>query len=250
MKSSRRIAGVLAGAAALALAGAQAAPQAEYDRLFDETMAHYALPGMALGIVEDGQVVYRRSAGTRLAGSGEDIDSQTIFKIASNSKAMTAALLARLVDAGRLRWDDPVTRHLPRFRMNDPWVTRNIQVRDLLIHNSGLGLGAGDLMLWPEPNEFSRADVIAGVAHLKPATSFRSTYAYDNLLYIVAGEVAAAAGEADYETLLRREVFEPLGLARCQVGAFARDTVGNIAQPHRRQGGANVPGGVDEAVIP
>lgn len=250
MKSSRRIAGVLAGAAALALAGAQAAPQAEYDRLFDETMAHYALPGMALGIVEDGQVVYRRSAGTRLAGSGEDIDSQTIFKIASNSKAMTAALLARLVDAGRLRWDDPVTRHLPRFRMNDPWVTRNIQVRDLLIHNSGLGLGAGDLMLWPEPNEFSRADVIAGVAYLKPATSFRSTYAYDNLLYIVAGEVAAAAGEADYETLLRREVFEPLALARCQVGAFARDTVGNIAQPHRRQGGANVPGGVDEAVIP
>ena len=251
MKSHRTIAGLLAGAAtAVAFAGAQAAPQAEYDRLFDETLAHYALPGLALGIVEDGEVVYRRSAGTRLVGSGEDIDSQTLFKIASNSKAMTAALLARLVDAGRLRWNDPVTRHLPTFRMNDPWVTRNIQVRDLLIHNSGLGLGAGDLMLWPEPNGFSRADVLAGLAHLKPVTSFRSTYAYDNLLYIVAGEVAAAAGGATYETLLRREVFEPLGLARCQVGAFARDTVGNIAQPHRRQGGANVPGGVDGPVIP
>lgn len=242
------ICGLLLGT--LAAFSASAVPPAEYDRLFDETMAHYELPGLALGIVEDGKVVYRRTAGTRRVGSGEDIDTQTLFKIASNSKAMTAALLARLVDAGKLAWDDPVTRFLPDFRMNDPWVTRNLQVRDLLIHNSGLGLGAGDLMLWPEPNGFSRADVLAGLAHLKPATSFRSAYAYDNLLYIVAGEVAAAAGGDSYEALLRREVFEPLGLSRCRVGSFARDTVGNLAQPHRREGKANVAGNTDEEVIP
>src|SRR3546814_9058382 len=91
-----------------------------------------------------------------------------------------------------------------------------MQVRDLLIHNSGLGAGAGDLMLWPGPNHFTRADVIHGLRYLKPVDSFRSRYAYDNTLYIVAGDVAAAAGGAPYETLVRRELFEPLGMARSE----------------------------------
>ncbi len=120
----------------------------------------------------------------------------TLFKIASNSKAMTTALLARLVAPHKLDWDDPVVKYLPTFRMNDPWVTRNMLVRDLLVHNSGLREGAGDLMLWPEPNRFTRDDIIAGLAYLKPQASFRSGYAYDNLLYVVAGQVAAAAGGA------------------------------------------------------
>ena len=101
--------------------------------------------------------------------------------------------------------------------MSDPWVTREMQVRDLLLHNSGLREGAGDLMFWPEPNLFTRADVIAGLAHLKSERSFRSHYDYDNLMYVVAGEVAAAAGGAPYEELVRRELFEPLELNRCQV---------------------------------
>ena len=82
---------------------------------------------------------------------------------------MTASVLARLVDAGKLRWDDPVVKHLPQFRMHDAWVTREMQVRDLLIHNGGLPQGGGDLMLWPEPNHYTRADIIAGLAHIKPA---------------------------------------------------------------------------------
>jgi CubicO group peptidase (beta-lactamase class C family) len=134
--------------------------------------------------------------------------------------------------------------------MSDPWITREMQVRDLLIHNSGLREGAGDLMLWPEPNAFTRADIIAGLAHLKPAASFRSQYAYDNLLYVVAGEVAAAAGGASYETLVRRELFEPLRMTRCQAGAFDRDRIGNVAQPHTRKDDANVVIRADEASIP
>ena len=116
---------------------------------------HEHLPGLAMAVVDNGQVVYRHAEGAR--GDGGRIDQDTLFKIASNSKAMTAALLARLVQQGRLRWDDPVQRHLPGFRMHDAWVGQQMQVRDLLIHNSGLGLGAGDLMLWPEPNAFTRA---------------------------------------------------------------------------------------------
>lgn len=202
----------------------------------DDTVARYALPGIAVGVVVDGEVRQLELRGETVAGSGEAVSADTLFKVASNTKAMTAALLARQVDAGLLAWDDPVVKHLPGFRMHEDWVTREMQVRDLLIHNSGLGPGAGDLMLWPEPNAFSRDEVIAGLAHLKPRWSFRSRYAYDNTLYIVAGEVAAAAGGAPYDVLLRREVFEPLGMQGCRVGEWRVDGAGPVAAPHVRRG--------------
>jgi CubicO group peptidase (beta-lactamase class C family) len=247
---------VLAGLLLLACSGAAAqaaaadARQARFDALFEQTMRRYHLPGLAVGVVQDGQVVYTRTAGELEAGKGRAIDADTLFKIASNSKAMTTGLLARLVDQGKLQWDDPVGKYLPDFRMHDPWVTAHIQVRDLLIHNSGLGLGAGDLMLWPEPNHFTRADIIGGLAHLKPTHSFRSHYAYDNLLYVVAGEVAAKAAGKPYEQLIREEVFAPLGMTRCQVGTWSRDGVGNVAQPHMQQGGRNIVVREDGAQIP
>ena len=220
-----------------------------YDAAFEAVMARYDLPGLAVGVIEDGEIVYRRAEGELVAGSGRSIDARTLFKIASNSKAMTAGVLARLVDAGKLRWDDPVVRHLPGFRMYDPWVTEHMQVQDLLIHNSGLPEGAGDLMLWPEPNSFTRADIINGLAHLKPAYGFRSGYAYDNLLYVVAGEVAAAAGGASYEELVRREIFEPLGLG-CRVGEWQREETDNLAQPHMQVHGRNVVVRPDPATVP
>lgn len=233
-----------------AAVAAASSDRAAFDHYVDDAIARYRLPGVAVGVVHDGEVVYTRTAGELVVGGGRKIDAETLFKIASNTKAMTAALLARLVDAGRLKWDDPVTRYLPDFRMYQPWVTREMQVRDLLIHNSGLPAGAGDLMLWPEPNLFTRADVIHGLRYLKPAYSFRSRYAYDNTLYIVAGEVAAAAGGAPYETLVRRELFEPLGLRRCQVGEWKRDAVGNVAQPHALRDGRYVPTRADGETIP
>ena len=233
-----------------ALAASPSLDKAAIDRAVDDTAARYRLPGLAVGIVADGEVVYTRTVGELAVGSGDKIDADTLFKIASNSKAMTTGVLARLVDAGKLKWDDPVTKYLPDFKMYEPWVTREMQVRDLLIHNSGLGAGAGDLMLWPGPNHFSRADVIHGLRYLKPKYSFRSRYAYDNTLYIVAGEVAAAAGGLPYETLVRRELFGPLHMARCQVGEWNRDTVGNVAQPHTRRDGRNVVSSADDTVIP
>src|SRR5262245_11363430 len=194
----------------------QSSMEKSIDAAFDDVYERYKLPGLALGVVRNGEVVYVRTAGETVAGSGERIDSRTLFKIASNSKAMTTGVLARLVDDGKLRWDDPVTRYLPQFRMRDPWVTSQMQVRDLLLHNSGLREGAGDLMLWPDPNLFTRADIIAGLAHLQPEHSFRSHYDYDNLMYVVAGEVAAAASGFPYEEIVRRELFEPMKMAGCQ----------------------------------
>ncbi len=234
----------------LVASSAKVSRQQNFDAIFDAAVAEYHLPGMALGVIEDGQVTYLRTAGERVAGGGQQIDADTLFKVASNTKAMTTGLLARLVDAGKLRWDDPVVKHLPQFRMSEPWITREMRVRDLLIHNSGLREGAGDLMLWPEPNEFTRADIIAGIQHLKPVHSFRSRYDYDNLMYVVAGEVAAAAGGASYEQLLRREVFDAVGMTRCQVGEFDRDAVGNVAQPHRWEGDRNLAYNRDGPTIP
>jgi len=242
--SQHALAFVLAFLAALAHAGSP------YDKTFDDVMARYHLPGLALGVIEDGKVTYVRTDGELVAGSGHKVTPDTLFKIASNSKAMTTALLARLVQAGKLSWDDPATKYLRQLRMADPWVTQNLLVRDLLVHNIGLREGAGDLMLWPDPNRFTRADIIAGLAYLKPQTSFRSGYAYDNLMYVVAGEVAAAAGGASYESLMRSEVFEPLGLSRCQVGQWRRDDVANVAQPHMRKDGHNVAINEDGDMVP
>ncbi|PJK10892.1 penicillin-binding protein [Lysobacteraceae bacterium NML120232] len=216
----------------------------------DAAVARYQLPGIAVGVLRDGEIIARVARGETRIGSGEKIDADSIFKIASNTKAMTGALLARLVDQGRLAWDDPVIRHLPDFRMYEDWVTREIQVRDLLIHNSGLPAGAGDLMLWPSPNQFSRADVLHGLRYLKPQWSFRSRYAYDNTLYIVAGEVAAAAGGAPYEHLMQQEVFAPLGLSRCRVGQWRQAELGNVAQPHRLRDGRFEVSGEDGEIIP
>jgi CubicO group peptidase (beta-lactamase class C family) len=211
-------------------AAPETGPPADYNRLVDAVVAQYHLPGIAVGVIDDGKVVYTRAVGN--LESGKPIDTDTLFKIASNSKAMTVTLLARLVEEGKLHWDDPVTKYLPSFRMYDPWVTANMQVGDLLVHHSGLPEGGGDLMLWPEPNRFTPQDVLHGLRYLKPAYSFRAGYGYDNTLYIVAGLVAAAAGGAPYPTLMRREVFQPLGMSRCQIGTWNRDEVGNVARPH------------------
>src|SRR5690606_17298147 len=125
-----------------------------------------------------------------------------------------------------------------------------MQVRDLLVHNSGLGLGAGDLMLWPEPNDFTRADIIAGLAHLQPVTSFRSGYAYDNLLYVVAGEVAAAAGGESCGDLGRVEAFATLGMRDCGVGSWNAGEAGPIARENRRVDGRNVARHAERGEVP
>ncbi len=216
----------LACCAGAACAGEQN-PASDYDRIVDAVVERYHLPGIAVGVIDNGKVVYARAHG-KLA-SGSSMDADTLFQIASNSKAMTSSLLARLVQQGKLRWDDPVTKYLPMFRMHDPWVTANMQVGDLLVHHSGLPEGGGDLMLWPTPNDFTPADVVKGLRYLKPAYSFRAGYGYDNTLYIVAGELAAAAGGAPYPELMRREVFEPMGMNRCQIGTWNRNEIGNVA---------------------
>jgi CubicO group peptidase (beta-lactamase class C family) len=238
---------LVCGAASRAAAPDTSSPS-DYDRLVDEVVAQYHLPGIAIGVIDDGKIVYTHTVGD--VEPGKPIDTDTLFEIASNSKSMTSTLLARLVEEGKLHWDDPVTKYLPSFRMYDPWVTANMQVGDLLVHHSGLPEGGGDLMLWPEPNEFTPQDVVHGLRYLKPAYSFRAGYGYDNTLYIVAGQVAAAAGGLPYPTLMRREVFQPLGMTRCQIGTWNRYQVGNVARPHLWEDGRFVEAPVTGPLVP
>ncbi|TAN07378.1 MAG: class A beta-lactamase-related serine hydrolase [Rhodanobacteraceae bacterium] len=220
---------VLAATAACA-APPQTNQQQTLDHLVDAVVTHYHLPGLAVGVIDDGKVVYTHTQGK--LPSGQPINDNTLFELGSTTKAMTVTVLARLAQAGKLHWDDPVTKYLPEFGMYDPWVTKNFQVGDLVSHHSGLHEFSGDLMLWPHPSHFTPDDVVKGVRYLKPDYSFRAGYSYDNVLFVVAGQVAASVAGESYAELVRREIFQPLGMTRCQVGTWNRDKVGNVAQPY------------------
>jgi len=148
-----------------------------------QVFANQCIDCTAVAVVKDGKVALAKGNGVRKLDEPAPVDEQTLFGIASNTKAFTAAALAFLVDEGKISWDDPVTKHLPGFQMYDPYVTREMTVRDLLTHRSGLGLGAGDLMFFP-PTTFTREEIVARLRYIKPATSFRSKYAYDNVLWL------------------------------------------------------------------
>ncbi len=190
----------LAAPARAAPAAAPALPAglkpADIDRLAQRIQQRFAVPGMSVAIVKDGKVLFAKGYGVREAGKADKVDAETLFGIGSNTKAFTVAALAMLVDEGKLSWDDRVADLLPGFRLSDPYVTRELTVRDLLTHRSGLGLGSGDLMLFP-PSDFTRAEIIHNLRYFPPASSFRSKFAYDNLLYIVAGR--AGAGQDRHE---------------------------------------------------
>lgn len=206
------------------------------DRAKIETTSEAAInafhtPGIAVGIVQGGEIKFVGGFGKRNIKTGQAVDGKTLFRIASTTKAFTSAALAILVDEGVLHWDDPVIDTIPEFRMFDPWVTREFTIRDLLTHRSGLGLGAGDLMLWPEPSGFSRAEIIHNLRYLKPVSSFRSKYAYDNLLYIVAGEVVARASGKSYEDFVQSRILDPLNMP-CFAGEVPKHKLKNAAIPY------------------
>ena len=195
-------------------------------------METFAVPGAAVGVIKDGKVVHARGYGVREIGLPGSVDAETLFRIASTTKAMTAASLAILVDEGKLGWDDKVVDHIPGFAMYDPWVTAEFTVTDLLTHRSGLEPFAGDLMLWPKPNAFTRADIIAGLRYFKAETGFRTEYAYDNLLYIVAGELVPAVTGREWQDFVDARIFGPLGATRCFAGAIPDAAMHNVAAPH------------------
>jgi CubicO group peptidase (beta-lactamase class C family) len=219
----------------LAAAGSAGA-QTDVDPVVERARQAFEVPGIAVAVVKDGRVVLAKGYGVRKLGESAPVTPRTLFRIASNTKSFTAALLAMLVDEGKLRWDDRVIDHMPAFQMYDPYVTREMTVRDLLTHRSGLGLGAGDLLFWPA-TDFTRDEIVRRIRFLKPATSFRSAYAYDNLLYLVAGQMIPLINGKSWDNFVKERIFTPLGMTHTNASTRELLAASDIAAPHARADG-------------
>ena len=209
------------------------------DAFVENGMRAWGVPGLALAIVKDDRVVVARGYGTRKLGEDAPVDETTIFAVASNTKALTAGLLGTLVDEGKLGWDDRVVDWLPSFQMWDPYVTRDIRVRDLLIHRSGLHTYGGD-HLWIG-NDLSREDILSRIRHFEPRAPFRTKYQYQNLMYLVAGQVAAAAAGKSWDDALRERLLDPLGMKESSTTLGSLDGRDNVATPHELVDGTLAP---------
>lgn len=185
------------------------------DAIVTRAMETFNVPGMAVAVMSpDRPTPYFKGYGIANVDTQTPVSPDTIFGIASHSKAYTTGALAILVDEGIIKWDDRVQKYIPEFELYDPWVSEHFTIRDLLTHRSGLPLGAGDLMWWPNP-DFSRQDVINGLKHLKPTSQFRTKYDYDNLLYIVAGEIVTRTSGMAWEDFVTERIFKPLDMTNC-----------------------------------
>jgi CubicO group peptidase (beta-lactamase class C family) len=187
--------------------------ESEVDVLVERTLKTFNVPGIAVGIVKDGKLVLAKGYGVTNIKTGQKVNANTLFGIASNSKAFTTAALAILVDEGKINWDDKVIKYLPEFKMYSDYVTNEFTIRDLLTHRSGLGLGAGDLMIWPDGHDFTSKDIIKNIQYLKPVSAFRTKYDYDNLLYVIAGEVIERVSGKTWCEFVESRIMQPIGMS-------------------------------------
>jgi CubicO group peptidase (beta-lactamase class C family) len=204
----------------------------ELDAFIRRGIREWEIPGLSVAVVHRDSVILLRGYGVRQLGQRDSVDPQTLFGIMSTTKAMTAMAVAMLVDDGRLRWNDPVTRWVPEFAMPDPYLTRELTVEDLLTHNSGLG--NADL-LWTR-EDLSQAEIFRRVRLLTPAYSLRGGFIYQNVMYGLAGEVVARASGMSYGEFLRQRIFGPLGMSRSYPSYAAMHALGdpNVSSPHFR----------------
>ncbi len=219
----------------------------EIDTYAAKVKSDWNVPGMAVAIVKDDKVIFSKGYGVCEINTERNVDGDTLFAIASNSKAFTAASLAILVDEGKLKWDDPVTKYLPDFQMPDAWVTREMTVRDLVCHRSGMDTFSGDL-LWYDTT-YSADDVISRIRHLKPVSSFRSRYGYQNLMFISAGKILEKVSGKTWGAFVRTRVLDPLGMKRTTTSVI--EMKDNFALPHNESLGNGLrvlpPGNVDNS---
>jgi CubicO group peptidase (beta-lactamase class C family) len=231
-KPLRIIAAILAGLLSLPTSARSQLP-ANLDHYIDTVLRTFNVPGISLAIVKDGKLLLAKGYGIKRAGHPEKIDEHTLFPIASNTKAFTAMALAILVDEGKLKWDDPVIDHLPWFRMSDPWVTMQMTIRDLLVHHSGIPAFAGDILLFP-PSTYTRREILEKVKKIPLVNSFRTTYAYDNILYVAAGEVISTVSHMDWEDFIRTRILDKIGMTESISRFSTLRQVNNIATGHIR----------------
>ncbi|MDQ6737188.1 MAG: serine hydrolase, partial [Gemmatimonadota bacterium] len=218
--------GAATGAAAVA---AIRSPLDGFDAYVQKGMREWRVPGIAIAIVRNDSVVLSRGYGVRTTGKRDPVDDRTLFAIASDTKAFTGVLMAMLVDSGKVRWDDHVTSYLPGLQLADPYVTRELTVRDLLTHRAGLA--RADL-LWTGGYGYDTDQLMHRLRYLHPSWGLRSHYGYNNLMYGAAGEVIARASGKPWTELLRDRVLQPLGMTCTNSTVTALPSQSDVASPH------------------
>ena len=209
-------------------AAAQEAPLAGFEAYAEKARQDWNVPGMAIAIVKDDKIVFAKGFGVRKLGEATPVDERTLFAIGSSSKAFTAATIAMLVDDGKLKWDDPVTKYLPDFVAYDPYVTRELTVRDLLTHRSGLE--RGDLLWYG--SDLSRDEIVRRIRYIKPSWSLRSNFGYQNLMFLTAGQLVAKVTGQSWDDFVTQRLFTPLGMSSTSttIGSFKNGD--DISTPH------------------
>jgi CubicO group peptidase (beta-lactamase class C family) len=203
---------------------------AQLDAFIARGMADWQIPGLSIVVVKDGAAVYEKGFGVRARGRDAAVDAHTLFGMMSTTKAMTALAVAMLVDEGKVRWDDPVTKHLPWFRLPDPYLTEHVTVRDALRHTSGVG--NADL-LW-DREDLTTREILERMRFAPTTASLRSGWVYQNVMYQAAGEIVAAASGMPWERFVTTRILEPLGMARSAATyeAMAARADANVSTPH------------------
>lgn len=204
----------------------------QIDRLAKRVMKEFSVPGIAVAVIKDDVAVHMKGYGVRSIATRQKTDEHTLFAIASNTKAFTAAALGILVDEGRLSWETKVIDIIPEFRLYNAYVTEDFNIKDLLTHRSGLGEGAGDLMMWPDSAMFTVDDIIHNLRYLKQASPFRTRYDYDNLLYVVAGEVVARISGKSWEEFVGERIMGPLRMTGSAASFKGIKEKSNIIDAH------------------
>ncbi|MBO9585831.1 MAG: serine hydrolase [Flavobacterium sp.] len=209
----------------------------QVDALMESALAKFKVAGAAIAIVKDGKIIHLKGYGVSSIETKKAVNESTNFQIASNSKAFTTAALSILEEEGKLKWTDKVKDFIPEFKMYNDYVTENFNIQDLVTHRSGLGLGAGDLMFFPDGNNFTIKDVLTNFQYFKPVSAFRTKWDYDNLLYIVAGEVIARTSGMSYAEFVQRRIVNPLQMNNTFVGSTLIKDQSNFAVSHSSESG-------------
>jgi len=228
----KRLVSLLLMSALVFAAAGQPLSTRQINRLTKRVMKEFSVPGIAVAVVKDDTILHMKGYGVRSIATRQKTDEHTLFAIASNTKAFTVAALGILIDEGKLTWETKVIDIIPEFRLYNAFVTEDFNIKDLLSHRSGLGEGAGDLMSWPDSAMFTTAEIIYNLRYLRQTSSFRTKYDYDNLLYIVAGEVVARVSGMSWEEFVESRIMEPLGMDGSSASFKRLKDLTNIIDAH------------------
>ncbi|MGH9904929.1 MAG: serine hydrolase [Pyrinomonadaceae bacterium] len=230
LRSLRPAALLLFVLAVSSLAYAQEAPLNGFDDYVNKALRDWEVPGLSIAIVKDDRIVLAKGYGVRKLGEPTPVNERTLFAIGSSSKAFTAAAIAMLVDEGKVKWDDPAIKYLPGFELYDPYVTRELTVRDLLTHRSGLE--RGDLLWYG--TEYDRDEILRRTRHLKPTWSLRSTFGYQNLMFLAAGQLIAKVSGKSWDEFIRQRIFTPLTMTSSNTSVKDFKNADDVATPHAK----------------